>query len=182
MFLQADIFSNKFKIDKSDGCYLQYIRKTIETGLQRQQEYIWDNIQNEDKIDSKSWHQILNFSNELVSSSMPDNNNNNNNMTELRQDCIPNGIGFDKGIRKQDIYTMAPLIDKSSNFDVFNEFNNKVYLTKCLLFAHKMNKTFQHGTYFDTNLFVVFFFNLFFEFSLYTHYRYEGYIFTNIRK
>ena len=31
----------------------------------------------------------------------------------------------------------------SSNFDIFSEINLKIYLTQCLLFAHKMNDTFQ---------------------------------------
>lgn len=135
--------------------FFGFERETIESGLQSQKEFIWKNVQNEETIDGKSWNDIIDFDVHLTGI---------DELTELRQDGIPNGIGFDIGMSKQDIYTMAPLIDKSSNFDVFNEFNNKVYLTKCLLFAHKMNNSFQNGMF---TLPLVFVFILFFILSLF---------------
>lgn len=35
-------------------------------------------------------------------------------------------------------------MDEASNYNVFSEANNKIYLTKCLIFAHKMNPIFQN--------------------------------------
>ena len=113
--------------------YFDLARKTVDKSLIKQEKYIWDQVEKEKKNDLKNWDNIVNFSHPVL-------NNSYKNDT-LRQDCIPNGIK--SNVSEEDIYIMLPLFNKSNNFDVYNAYNNNIYLTQCLLYSHRMNQKFQ---------------------------------------
>ena len=116
--------------NETDSMYYSIGRVAVDKALVRQKEFIWQSIENEEKLDSKSWNDILTFK--------------ETNLIELRQDSIECGINFESDIKWQDIYTMLPLMDKGGNFDIFEEYNTKTYLTRHLIFAHKMNDRYQN--------------------------------------
>ena len=109
--------------------YHTIARNVVTEALVKQKEFIWESVENESKTNKDIWNGILNFNPKLKSN------------TSLRQDTITNGI--ESQVKNEDIYPSVPLMDNNSNFDVFNEYDTKVYLTKCLVFAHRMNPKFQ---------------------------------------
>ena len=109
--------------------------KTVTAASMKQKDYIWNCVENEEKCDRDSWNSLLNFK-EYLCDKYSDSK-------ELRQDGIKNGIKLESDIKLNDMYIMLPLMEKSSNFNIFNVYNTKIYLTKCLIFSYKMNKTFQ---------------------------------------
>lgn len=122
-------FSNA--IDKSDCLlYGEIGVNTVQHALNNQKEFIWSNVVAEEKNDSGSWHGVMGFDYKprLV-------------LEQLRQDTIQHGLEMKDDITIEDMYTMAPVTEKSG-FDAFNEYNNKVYLVKQLVFANKMHNIF----------------------------------------
>ena len=113
----------------SSSLYCQIGQKTVSSALIKQQTFIWKHIKEEEKNNGENWDKLLHFK-EVESKN-----------EYLRQDEIDNGIKSEQGY--ENIYPMLPLMDKTSNFDVFNQYNS-IYLRTCLIFAHKINPTFQN--------------------------------------
>ena len=129
---------DEVKQNEDNLLYFHIARKGIEKALYHQKEYIWENVENEEKLDSKSWNELLRFGTESDNSYK---HLSSKNCVSIRQDKIEHGIV--SNISKEDIYTSLPMVD-GSDYDIFNEANNKMYLTQCLIFAHKMNNKFQN--------------------------------------
>ena len=84
-------------------------------------------------MDSTSWSQLVNLTEFVVDRFSNDN---------LRQDMIEYGIQPSRDF--VDLYCMQPLAAES-NFDIFAEYSNKIYLTDCLFAAYKINSSFQQA-------------------------------------
>ena len=76
------------------------------------------------------------------------NFNKYNNDKQFRQDEIVNGIKSSKSI--EDAFISATKIS-NSDYNVFSEFNDKIYLTQCLSFAN------EHNTYSQSEMKKLFF-------------------------
>ena len=133
-----------------------------------QKQYIWDNVQTEEKTNQESFAKLVQFGNEHQKNSddiKVDNNsrsikvNNNNNNNVLRQDKIVDGI---LPVNTElELLLMACKMDEEKSedsigafdFDIAFENNTKTYLTKCLSFAHVHNSRFQNEMkrIFDSN-------------------------------
>ena len=109
--------------------YYEIAKQAIEKPLRNQKEFIWNNVEKEEKFDKDSWNEILTFGSERE------------DIIKLRQDSIEHGIV--STLNTANVYTLLPIVNVN-DFDIFNEANNKIYLTQCLIFAHKMNMIFQN--------------------------------------
>ena len=96
--------------------------------LLSQKKYIKNSIEKEEKQDSKNWDKLCNF------------NKYNNNNIQFRQDRIKNGIESAKSIKNA--YITATKIS-NPDYNVFAEFNDKIYLVQCITFANENNEYFQ---------------------------------------
>ena len=117
---------------RSRSLLYDMIDDTVDKQLMKQQEYIWSNIENERKSSSEHWNTLLNFEDMIDKSKCSD----------LRQDLLKNGVRSDK--TDNDLYLiLSNMYDDNSNFDLFSEYNNKIYLTNLLVTAHAANDMFQ---------------------------------------
>ena len=107
------------------------VNKLVNGELMKQKQFIWDSIKIEEKNDNENWNKLIKFGN-------------NSGTQTVRQDKIKNGIKSDK--TENDLYLIAATIeddnDVKSDYDVKAEFKNKVYITKCLTFAHQSSGKF----------------------------------------
>ena len=116
-----------------------YIDDLADKLLLKQKEYIWKCISDESQNDNENWTNLCNFS----------KYNNDNGDTILRQDEIKNGIKSIKSVKE--IYCINADMDEHNtekdSYDMISEYNDKVYLTQCLTFAHQNNEYFQQEIY-----------------------------------
>ena len=117
------------------------IVKVTDVELIKQKQLIWDNVKNEEKSDAEHWDKVCNFGSDVKV-----NNNSNNNGAPLRQDEINGGILSYES--KQNLHMIAATMDENNNeksdYDLFNEYNNRVYITQLLTYAHRNNGKFQN--------------------------------------
>lgn len=134
----SNIWIGKDLVNGNNKLLFDYINEMVDQLLIKQRQYIWDNVQNEEKSDCENFTKLCQF-----------NINVDGSMT-LRQDCIPNGIQSLK--QEKDIYLTNLRLDQydrrrdyvKDEYDILSEFNTKVYLTQCLTFAHENNGYFQN--------------------------------------
>lgn len=100
--------SDDENIDGKQMVLYHYLEDTINTALLKQKEFIHNEVNNEEKIEGKAWNDLLHFE-EYKST----------DVTELRQDCITNGIQPD--FDEMSLFKIAPNIDNAS-FDCFAEY------------------------------------------------------------
>ena len=93
------------------------IDAAVDQALISQKEYIWENIENETKLDDTSWESLLNYPEYMK-----------DGLKELRQDMVPNGLKPE--LTENQLHIIAPTIGLGSNFDIFKEPNLRIYLTK----------------------------------------------------
>ena len=116
--------------------YTTVLDSLADIGLDKQQQYIFDQISKEEKEEAKFWNELI---------SLP----NSTNFTmikgkELRQDCMKNSnYGILADYNENDLWPIAPVIS-NKNYNCFDEANIKNYLNKCLLIAHSLNEKFQN--------------------------------------
>ena len=108
------------------------VDKTVDEALLAQKQYIYDNVLSENTKEAEAWQQVQNFGLDWK---------NEEDSIELRQDKIENGVYPD--FTESDLFGIAPLID-NSNYDAFQQYNIKNYLTKCLVIGHSCNQRFQN--------------------------------------
>ena len=101
--------------------------------LMKQKEFIWKNVETikNSKETNVIFEELCNFG-----------VNNIRNNADLRQDKIENGIVSNVNEREL-IIKKHEMGSAHSIFDLKSEMNCKTYLTKCLVFAHSNNNTFQ---------------------------------------
>ena len=116
------------KDNKNNKLLFNYVDELADKLLIEQKKYIKDSIEKEEKQDSENWYKLCNF------------NKYNNISVQFRQDTIVNGIKPIKS-RKNTYVTAARI--SNPEYNVFAEFNDKIYLTQCLTFANENNKYFQ---------------------------------------
>ena len=130
--------------DKTAGLLYNVIESTIEEELTIQQQFIWDNIIKAQESDEKSWDELVRFGSNDEKGKKTEKEK--EEQTVLRQDKIENGIISDEN--EKELYLISLEMDQHNemkqDFDVFSEFTTKVYLTKCLVFAHANNGIFQN--------------------------------------
>ena len=128
------------KNNKSKGevtVLYKFIDQTVEQELIGQKNYIWDSIGKEEKQDVDGWNKLLTFTFEDIEKQ---------DESKLRQDGVEHGI---KSLKSQnELYIIGATMDvfdkqENNRFNIQNEMNTKVYLTRCLLFAHANNGKFQ---------------------------------------
>ena len=115
------------------------INKLVDEKLVKQKKFIWENAGKEEKNDSENWVKLCNFG-------MTDDDTNDDRKDSaivLRQDRIENGIFPLKS--SKELYAMKCQMNMNENYDIISEYNNKLYLTQCLPFAHANNKTFHQA-------------------------------------
>ena len=118
---------------KNDELLFDIVDQLVDKQLIKQQQYIFDSAQNEEKLDNQHWNQLCNYC-------IP----NFNNCDTLRQDSIEYGIvPYHK---EKSIYVLKSQMTNNGNdnFDIKNELDTKVYLTRCLTFSHANNEHFQN--------------------------------------
>ena len=115
------------KDSESNKLLFNYVNDLADKLLISQKEYIRDSIEKEEKQDSENWYKLCNF------------NKYNNTDTQFRQDEILNGIKSVKSI--ENAYITAAKIS-NPEYNVFAEFNDKIYLTQCITFANENNDFF----------------------------------------
>lgn len=105
------------------------LNETVDKVFNNQQNFIWQQVSNEKEKDSASWNELLNIKQEF-------------GMDEVRQDCLENGIKADQS--QLELYEISLGINKKvDDFDIFSQYNNKVYTTRLLVLSHAMNAPFQ---------------------------------------
>ena len=134
---------------KNNRLLFDYINEFADECLIKQKEFIWQNVQEEEKNDNENWNKLCSYTGGSI--------NINNSNVVLRQDRIENGI---KSIRseKEVFVTRAMLDDENgktkisekTDFDFVAEHNDKVYLTRAIAFAVENN------TYFQKKMFALF--------------------------
>ena len=129
------LFSNVWllKTIKTKGILFSLLEKVVKSQLVNQKQFIWDNVVNEKKTDEEHWNELLQFNH--------DKKWNNTKYSDIRQDLIENGIS--PVDNENAIRISAAKKSRDEAFDVMNETNVKMYLTKCLMIAHASNKEFQ---------------------------------------
>ena len=125
------------KDNRNDESLFDFLMLTIGKSFMKQQEFIWQNVKMVEKKDSESWNELLQYKGENENGIWLNKKYYDGLSYGLRQDHIPNGIK--SSINIKDTFIMMPLMDETSTYDVFSEWNNKVYITKCLAFAHRTN-------------------------------------------
>ena len=115
--------------------YYEIARKVVDKASVKQQQYIADCIESESKQDNSAWQQLMHYEERI-----------NPKYSDLRQDSMKDlsCIKFEDDFNLSDVYISLPLMEKGSNVDYFTEYNTKIYITKCILFASKMNDSFQN--------------------------------------
>ena len=96
----------------------------------KRKKYIWNQSQQEQKNDIDTCRELADFGNK------------NGNRVHLRQDKIDNGIKLN--VQNEILYSVMPLVDKQSKFNVMEQYDSGVYLSRCLLLAHKMKFKFHN--------------------------------------
>ena len=115
--------------------------------LIKQQQFIWENVQQEQKENEKMFSQLTSFGTQEKSSQPM-------KTTQLRQDTIENGIKSSVTEYELMVSTLeaglsgraANIANTNSSSSAFNinfEYTTKVYLTECLRFSHLNNTNFQ---------------------------------------
>ena len=134
-FKQFLLFSNSMllKIQPSNVLMYDYIEKTVGKALVSQKEFIWKQVESEKQQNSKDWNRLVAYN--------ANGKKINIHKYKLRQDSIPNGMKLDWN--KEDLWIMSPLVDRTSNYQIFEEYNSKAYLTKLLIVSNAMNVMFQ---------------------------------------
>ena len=121
--------NNEAKSDSpTKGLLYEEISDTANKQLEFVKEFIKDNVVREMKENSKEFDVLVKYEMKL------------DNKIELRQDAIEYGIQSD--YKEKDLWIMASHI-QNKNFDCFQEYNLKNYLTKMLVTAHAINDSFQ---------------------------------------
>ena len=149
-FKEYILHSNFWMVKYDEGYYFDYILFRVNALLKKQKKFIWDNIQNAQKGKKNAilFEQMCNFG---VKNS-PDATATTLATPALRQDKIDKGFVADAN--ETDIIVMnSQMGDSHSSFNIEFENNTKIYLTKCLTFAHINNETFQSQMkeYFESN-------------------------------
>ena len=136
--------------DSNNTLLYDAIETTVDKAMYKQQEIIYNSVKNEEKTDSDKWDKLLNFSEINCKPNL------------LRQDRIKmNGklVGIVPEWKEAQLWeatvassTMAASgshrarsrqTKTTSNYDMFQEYNSKIYLTKLLILSNKMNIYFQ---------------------------------------
>ena len=102
------------------------VNALVDAQLMKQKEFIWNSVKQEEKNDSENWSKLLEFGSDFKGTKTP------------RQDKIKNGLKPDKSERELYI-TAARMEDdnaEKSQYNVFTQYNNKVYLTQVKLKAY----------------------------------------------
>ena len=108
------------------------IEPTIDAILTKQQVFLYNSVINEMKENKLAWEKL---------SGLKEFRKINNVISDLRQDCIPNGILTE--FSENELFKIAPLID-NKHFDAFEEYNTKNYLSKCLIISQSVKSKFQN--------------------------------------
>ena len=111
------------------------IEPTIEDTLENQKLFLYNSVQKESKNSEIYWKKLIELDDYINKNEIINNSN------DLRQDYIFSGILSD--FNENDLYIIAPLID-DKNFDCFDIYNTKNYLSKCLLISQSLNTKFQN--------------------------------------
>lgn len=116
------------KVSNGQSLFDTIVKKATNDGLHKQKRFIWLHMAQEEKLEETEWHSIIKYKKEC--------------RKIVRQDAINNGIRAD--ISEADLWTNLAFFNSDhSDYNVFEEYNLKVYLTKALLLAHKLNHEFQ---------------------------------------
>ena len=122
----------------------KFIDSTVNEALIKQQEFVWDNVQNEEKLDKasneKEWSKILNFT-YPSDESKESKESSNGEKKQLRQDAIENGIKPDKS--EIDLFMQLTKMG-NSGFDLISSYTFDIYLTLLLVESHSMNAIFHN--------------------------------------
>ena len=120
-----------------DGILLfDTLEDIVDKQLVKQKEFIWKSVKEEEKKNDKLWKELCKFSNNSNSNSN-DSSHGETGELILRQDEIDHGIvplksRYDLHLINVGISTHTA--DKEQiNYDLFNEHNNNIYLTQCML-------------------------------------------------
>ena len=113
---------------KNDKLLFNYVDELADKFLMKQKLFIKESIENEEKKDDENWNKLCNYNKYKYGGK------------QLRQDKIVNGIRSFKSIKEVYVITAD---NWSPDYDVSSEFNDKVYITQCLAFAHENNHYFQ---------------------------------------
>ena len=112
----------------------------------QQREFIWNNVETIRQDDKTNivFEKLCQIRiNEDEKKNDNENKNENKRKKPLRQDAINNGIRADVTQSQILLHNLGVGTDGHSSFDLEYESNTKLYLTKCLAFAHKHNKRLQ---------------------------------------
>ena len=124
--------------------FVTILRMTDEE-LKKQKEFIWNSVETIKKENEKGFMNLCNVTGESLGVEVVNVDKGKMMNWKIRQDCIENGITAVK--TERELYVIAATLnsnDKKTDFNVFNEFNQKIYITQCLTFAHEYNTLFQN--------------------------------------
>ena len=116
------------KDTKNNKLLFNYVDELANKFLMKQKLFVKENIENEEKKDSENWDKLCKY------------NRYNYSGKQLRQDEIANGIVSLKSIKELYIISAD---NWNPNYDISSEYNDKVYVTQCLVFAQENSQYFQ---------------------------------------
>ena len=125
------------KTNENNRLIFDFIEDTVNKAMIVQQEYIDTHVKKQQTIFSTDWNDLMKIEEKLdFSTTLQENTD----IVELRQDVVQNAVRAE--YNEDELWQIALLIE-NKNFDCFQEFQMKNYLTQLLIAAHSLNGNYQ---------------------------------------